>query len=508
MNRNKKKHSVKDKEAIERYQERLKFIIENTDIDIYETAGDKDTRIAKAKTDFAFFVKYYFPHYATAETPDFHIEFANMVKKNPTFKGWAMWGRGLAKSVNINVLIPLWLWINDDIKFMVLIGQNYDKACILLDDLKAEFEANQRLINDFGAQQSERKWESGFFITKSGFVAKAIGMGQDPRGLRVGNKRPDYESYDDLETKETLKNPKRQKEIADWILKAAIPAMDTGNRRAVIAQNGFAEKMIFRIIVESKKKWVIHRVDAYNSATFEPRWKQKYPRFHYRDIEDEIGSLEARSEYNNQPHTVGKMFLDEYFQWSPIPKLKDFDALVGRWDVAYGGTATSDFNAIRIWGIKDGRKYLIDCFVKQSVIALALDWIADFQKNLPKGISIQIGFESQFWNETVYDNITTCELRHNITLNLVKIDRDTRKKYERIIEMLPDYQTGKVYYNEALKSHNDTAVGTAQLKAIEPGYSTKDDAPDADKYAFDYLDKFKKSKGSKSVIVRRQSQSF
>jgi phage terminase large subunit-like protein len=500
-------HKVKDKEALKQWQDKLDSIISATSSD--DDCGlDSKARIEKANKDFAFFVSYYFPHYASAKTPFFHVRLANKVKKNKTYKGWAKWGRGLAKSVNVDVLIPLWLWINNDIDFMVLIGQNADKAEMLLDDIKAEFEANQRLINDFGVQKNPGKWESGFFVTNNGFIAKSLGSGQDPRGLRVGKRRPDYLCFDDLETKETLKNPSRQNEIAHWIKTAVLPVMDTGNRRAIIAQNRFAEEMIFTKLVEGSKAWDIDRVDAYDPSNYKPTWDDKYDRWHFKNIEEEIGSLEARSEYNNTPHSRGKVFLDEYFQYAPLPKLKDFDAICGRWDVAYAGTSTADFNAVRVWGIKDGRKYLIASFVRQCKIPMALDWIADFQMNLPKGISIQFGFEAQFWNDTIMDNIEDCENKHGITLNLIKINRHTGKKYDWLIEMLPDYQNGKVFFSEELKSSNDHKVGLQQLKDLEPGYSTHEDAPDADKYCFEYLNQFKSIRKRSAHITQRTSQTY
>jgi len=166
------------------------------------------------------------------------------------------------------------------------------------------------------------------------------------------------------------------------------------------------------------------------------------------------------------------------------------EAIVGRWDIAYAGTKTADYNAVRIWGLKEGRKYLIDCYVKQSKIKDTLMWIADFQINLPNGVKVQIGFEAQFWNDEIYRLIDEVEKKRSIKLNLIKIHRRTGKKYDHIITMLPQYQNSRVFYNEQLKAHNDTQTGTAQLKGIEPGYSGHDDAPDADVYAFDYLDSF------------------
>lgn len=500
--------SVKDRDALKEFREKCKRIAQSTTINILETRPQQLERIKIMKNDFKRFVKYYFEHYGDSETPDFHVKLARKVRRNKKYKGWMKWARGHAKSVVAIVLLPLWLWINGDINFLVVVGQNEDKAKMLLSDLQAEFESNQRLINDFGAQKVNGSWETGFFRTASGFIAKAIGLGQDPRGIRVGPRRPDMIVGDDWETRDSVKNPKRQDEYAEWLLRAVIPTMDDKNRRVLLAQNHFAPRMIFSKIVEENKNWDVDRVNAYDPVTYTPTWKEKYSRWFFKELEEELGTIRVLAEYNHQPHIEGKLFLDKYFQYCQLPQLRHFDAIVGRWDVAYGGTETSDYNAIRIWGLYKGNKYLIDCFVQQSKIKGALRWIADFQTRLHENVAIQIGFEAQFWNEAITRDIQEVETEVKQRLNLIKIDRRTGKKYDAIIEMLPDYQNGRVFFNERLKASNDAQVGLAQLKGIEPGYKTHDDAPDADKYAFDYLDQFQSSRSTVYRTRKTESRRF
>lgn len=500
-------HIQKDKQAQKRYEDLCNRISQNTGVDPFESEVEKKDRIDILKKDFRKFVSFYFEHLITddetgvrIESPDFHVRIANKTKRSIKYKGWLQWSRGHAKSVVATTLLPLWLWINKEINFLVVIGQNEDKAKILLSDIQAEFASNPRLINDFGSQKLAGNWEDGFFKTKSGFLAKAIGVGQDPRGLRSGKHRPDMLVADDWETKETSKNPKRQKEYANWFLRGCIPAMTPKRRRVLIAQNKFHPTMIFDLVTEGKKSWDIDRVDAFNPITYEPIWPEMFTPQFFRDQETDIGALEVAAEYNNTPHIEGKEFKDEYIHWVKLPRLDHFDQIVGRWDVAYGGTTTSDFNAVRIWGLKDGKKYLIDCFVQQSKVIKAVEWIAMFQQRLPKSVTIQIGFEAQFWNESILKTIKEVESKDKIKLNLIKIERRKGNKFDAIMSMLPDYQNGLVFYNRQLKGHNDTMTGLAQLKGIEPGYSTKDDAPDADKYAFDYLDRFTASKNTSSRV--------
>jgi hypothetical protein len=367
-----KQLSQKDKKALEEYRKKVRLLQEQTIINPYETPEDKYNRIEKAKKDVKFCVEYYFPHYCTSECADFQIEFANIIKRNKTIKIFTEWPRGHAKSVWVNVFIPFWLWINNDIHYLVVIGNNADKAKQLLADLQAEFEGNQRIINDFGEQKQTGSWELGDFQTKSGFIAKSLGYGQDVRGLRVGSHRPDHISGDDIEDKDTVKNPKRQDDAATWIERSLLPTMDGDRRRFTYANNRFAARMIQTVLQLRHPKWRVHHIKAYDPVTYKPTWHQKYTAQYWKDMEEELGILACKAEYNQDPHTEGKIFTDKLFRWEKAPRLNHFDAIVGYWDVAYSGN--NDYNAVKIWGKKDIYFYLIKAFVRQCEMDQAIEW--------------------------------------------------------------------------------------------------------------------------------------
>lgn len=485
------------KEIRDAYLAQLKSVKEGKTVNLFETKEEQKERIKRAKADFPYFVKYYLFHYATdeetlqvVESAPFHNDIAKRIKREKRIKAILRWGRAQAKSVIADVFIPVWLWINDDIRYMVVIGNNEDKAQILQSDLQAEFEANARLHHDFGEQKIKGSWEKGYFITKNGFVCKAIGAGQDVRGLRMKARRPDYIVADDLEDKDTLKNPKRQDEIAEWLIKAVIPTMDGRRARFIMANNLFAPRMIQTVLEVLMPSIFIHRVDAYDPVTYEPAWKAKYTPEYWKEIEEEIGRLAALAEYCNQPHVEGKIFKKEQISFLKIyPKLNHFKVIAGHWDVAYAGTKTSDYNAVRVWGLKDTWFYYIKSFVRQSKMKAALRWMSEVQKNLPPSVIIHWRFEAQFWNDAVKDAIKEVEEETGVKLNLVKVDTPKGKKYDRIMRTQVYYQNGRIKYPEKMLGDNDTQEGLNQVYGIEPGYKTHDDAPDADEQVFSYLEK-------------------
>lgn len=478
---------AEDKKALLAYRKKLEFARSAGDVNVYETAKEKEARIARAKKDPKFCAEYYFPHFATSEAADFHIKGAKATLKNPLDKAFDEWGRGLAKSVWNDVIIPFWLWMNDQAHYKVIVTTSKDRASELLDDLRAEWESNPRIIADFGEQRNEGQWEKGFYITKGGFIGKALGAGQSVRGLRVKDQRPDYIVIDDLETKELIANPKRQLKLAKWIERDLIPTMDGPIRRLKYACNRFAPVMIQTLLQDRHPQWRIHHVKAYDPVTYKPTWHQKYDDEYYKTVEAEIGVLAAKAEYNNEPHIEGTIFKEADIQWGKLPALNHFKVITGFWDVAYAGTQTADFNAVRVWGLKNKDFWYIDSFVRQSKIREALEWMAHFQMALPDTVIVHWKFEAQFWNDEIERTIREVETGHQIKLNLVKVDTPKSNKYDRILSLQPYYQNGRIYYNDAKKSHHSTQEGIAQLLGIEPGYKTHDDAPDADQQAIKWL---------------------
>lgn len=479
-----------DKISIERYQKKLLHAASSSSVDPFETAGEQKDAIERAKKDFAFMVRRYFPHYATSATPKFHVVFSKKVARDKTFKGFAQWGRALSKSVLNNILLPFWLWINNEPVYLVLVGNNNDRAKQLLEDLRAEFEANPQIIKDFGPQHNPGHWEDGFFITKGGFIGQALGMGQSVRGLRVKSERPTHIVCDDLETKDINNNPSRQDKLAKWIERDLIPTMDGPIRRWIQANNRFAPRMIQTILQDRHPDWVVSQVNAYDPVTYKPTWAEKYSDTYFKDVEKEIGKLAAESEYNNAPHVEGSIFLQSDIQWAPMPRTNTFKIIYGFWDVAYGGTSTSDFNAIVVQGLKDKDFWIIDTFCKQSKMNAAVAWMCQYQMSLPDSVVVHWVFESQFWNDAVKDAIKAGERSFNCRLNIIKRDRPRVKKYDRLLQLQPYYQNGRIFYNQKLKHSNDLQVGLAQLFGVEPGYKSHDDWPDAHQGGIAELEKY------------------
>ncbi|GFR90297.1 phage uncharacterized protein, C-terminal domain protein [Elysia marginata] len=432
-------------------------------------------------------VAYYFPHYASRPVADFQVKAAKKIAKDKYYIGLMAWGRGLAKSTTFTLLVPFWLWIRGELKAMVIIGNNLKAAQKLLSDLQAEFMANERIIHDFKAQYKHGSWEEGAFETENGSFFKALGMGQSVRGLRHRTYRPDYITFDDCDNQVIAKNPARVNEMAKWLIQDVRPVGSERGCRVVGSNNVFAPKTILSTLRYEREGFDYMEVPAEKNG--KPTWDYPGVKDYLKEMRYSMGDLAFNAEFNNQPTVQGSVFLQEMIQWDKMPRIDHFEHLVGYWDVAYSDSKTADYNAVKIWGLKDEKFYLIKAFVRQCKMNDAIAFMHHYDASLPKGAKILWYYESQFWNEALEMVYNDVKKHYQKQITFIKADRPKTHKYERILTMLPYYQNGRVVYNEAEKASNDMQTAIAQLLSIEPGYKTHDDSPDADRGAITELEK-------------------
>jgi len=288
---------------LQEYDASVKQLQRNTAIKASkESPLDKQRRIKKLKSNYADFFEYYLSQYATAKTAAYHKKAAKLVCDNDiSYLIFEVYRSG-AKSVHTTIGFPLYLMFTDRMRYMLLIGENNDKADELLSHIQLQLEGNELIINDYGKQLKYGSWAEGDFVTEKGVSFKALGLGQSPRGTRNEEQRPDYIVADDLDTKERCRNPKRVQEAVDWIMEDLLGTMDIGRQRFVLANNRIHKNSILANLVKIFKQTnqklreqglpeTYHhiRVNAIkNRETFEPTWPE--------NIQPIIGVLSFRDQ--------------------------------------------------------------------------------------------------------------------------------------------------------------------------------------------------------------------
>jgi len=184
---------------------------------------------------FRFFVQTYFPHYVTKAPSVLHeylYDRLEEIARSTRSETDALAApRGEAKSTITSQLFVLWCLITG-LKWYPMIGMDaFDQAAIMLEAIKAELEANPRLVMDFPEACGQGPvWQAGVIVTTNGRKVEAVGSGKRIRGRRHGPHRPDLFVGDDLENDENVKTPEQRDKLMGWITKAVLKLGGAGEK--------------------------------------------------------------------------------------------------------------------------------------------------------------------------------------------------------------------------------------------------------------------------------------
>lgn len=517
-----KENSTIVRRSLDEWKEHCAQIKAATAVNLLETPKEQQARIDRAKKDYNFFVKTYFPNYADADCAEFHIKAAERIvlkprpADDPNLISVLEWPREHAKSVHADIIMPMWMIVHGKLEGLILMGKNGDDACNLLSDIQAQLQDNELFIHDFGEQYNYGDWQLGDFTTKSGIRFLALGRDQSPRGARKNEKRPNVAVIDDIDDDEIVNNPKRVRKIVERIMGALFFALGIKGSTIIVAGNRIHSNSILANIVGDvkpgapKRKGIYHsKIVAIDPKTKKPAWWQRYTLAQLQSKIDAAGPAMAGREFFHENHVEGTIFLDRYIKWVRVHKLIEYNAIIGYFDPSFENKPTSDFKAVRVWGIKDNTKHCLKSFVRRCELNDALEFMSRVEDSLPAGIGIIWFVEKQFYNRPIQDAV----FEHNEkrkkegkrALAIIQDDRIKENKYTRIVRMQPDYANGNVGFDENEMYDPDMIEGNNQLKGIEPGYNSPDDAPDADEGAWYYLDMLKQGRDFKPIIGKRST---
>jgi len=179
-------------------------------------------RTQKAQNDFAFFCQTYFPAYAYKKPAQLHrylyTELPKLIQQKQGCRLVIAAPRGHAKSTLVSQLFVLWCVLTGRKKYIAIIADAYGQAAAMLAAIKANLEANARLIMDYPKQTGEGAiWKEGCIVTKGNAKIEVAGNGKRLRGLRHGAHRPDLVICDDLENDENVRSPEQRDKLQDWL---------------------------------------------------------------------------------------------------------------------------------------------------------------------------------------------------------------------------------------------------------------------------------------------------
>lgn len=494
-------------------------------VDKLETATQREARIADLlkPANFEKFCKYYFPHYIDSDFAWFHRKAAREILNDEDVMIALEWPREHAKSVFVDVFIPMYLKATGQLSGMLLASETDPKAAKLLGDLQAELMENKRFANDFGEQRTIGNWTEGEFVTTDGIGFWSFGLGQNPAGVRSGGKRPNYCVVDDAANRRRSKNQERIKEDVDWVLQELMGCCAIKASRFVFANNRTASNDLMAHLVgdvnegDAKREDLIHiKAFAFEDPKTHamllpehggvPAWKRYTPKHLIKRIK-KFGHRAAMRNFFHIDIKDGNIFKEEDLPFIDTLALDQYDALITYCDPSYKGAKKNDTKAIVLVGKTGSRYHILWAWVRHAsrkAMVKAHYLIDDIVKGKERHPAVPRGkrdsncphyMESVLLQEELFMSEYQAEgERRNEQMRIRKDDRKKPDKDGRIEDLQPIAESGCLGFNRRLQKDPDMKTLRDQHLSFPNGH---DDGPDAVEGAIYLLNKRKRNNGRK-----------
>lgn len=488
------------------YDSHCKRILQATTISINETSVDKAIRMRKLESDYITWFEYYFPNYAKKKCAWFHKKIAKKLIENRRIKILAEWFRSAAKSVHIDMGIPLFIMlVKKDMWFMLLVGETEPKAKRLLSAIQAQLQFNKRLINDYGEKFKHGDWADGDFTTTDGVKFMALGFGQNPRGAREQDKRPDYIAVDDVDNKKHVNNDRMMGEAIDFITEDIWGCFDSdedATERFVYANNNFHKnsitnrlKLYFQQAINQAKEYgdktsfYISTVCAVkNLNDFTPEWSEKTTAEYWQKKFRDMPYRSFMREYMHVHIADGSIFKYEDVVFGEMNKLDKYDGLVFYGDLSY--KQQGDFKALVLIG-KIGRQFhIIHTYLRQGSRGKCAEWLYNiYEDKRLNRYNIKYMIEGLFAMDEFVNDFDLEGDKRGYHIPVTADKRPKENKFDRIESIAGFFERHDVIFNIDEQNNADQVALRDQFLAFEKGSQAHDDGPDAVHGAFSELNK-------------------
>ncbi|MEO5355227.1 MAG: phage terminase large subunit [Magnetococcus sp. XQGC-1] len=465
-------------------------------------------RQRRARKEFQYFAKTYFPHYISRHDSVLHTylydRLPRLLQARRGVKLAVAAPRGEAKSTLVTQIFTLWCAITGGRKYIPIIMDSQHQAAAMLEAIKAELESNTRLLLDFPEScGAGAVWKAGVMVTPGGTKLQAFGSGRRMRGLRHGSYRPDMVICDDLENDVNVRSRSQRDKLEEWLrstvlkLGSADDSMDVLVVGTILHHDSLLARLMHNPLWESKRfqailqwprdmaiwdQWqacLINEGEAAADAFFRQHRAQmeegvqlSWPKVRTLEslmkIRARDGSNAFDAELQNRPLSENAVFQQLTFWGQRNPNWVMFGAV----DPSMGKSA----------GRGDPSAILVGGFDRESGILDLLE--ADIRPRLPdRIIEDVIAYQSRYacclwvveavqFQEFFKDELIRRSARQGVPVPARGV-KPSRDKGLRISSLQPHIANGLIRF------HPGQGTMLEQLRHWGEGSDSHDDGPDA-----------------------------
>lgn len=457
---------------------------------------DVDTRELKAmlRLDGEFFIEFFLADQLDMPVPEFHVEIWALLTDQEKERVLLAIPRDHAKTT-LAKLVVVWYWLFTSHRFAVYVSNTNPIAKGACKDI-IEFLMTPNFIQVFGqinmikASENESLWIFELPIGQGRVkrcILRAVGQGQQMRGINIDNQRPDIAVVDDVEDNDNTDSEFQQKKLDKWIFGPFIKAL--ARKKKILWLGNMLSKGSLLARLSRSERWnpVVFGCLVTDTQTnqLQPLWPGKWTidalKEDFKEYRDN-GLIETwMCEMMNMPGHGENGFRADQICYKPVPNPDQIEAAWITVDPAFGLNAENDETALAVHVIpKEGSPITV------SVVHGRMDEITMFNELLTL---------ASYWNAWVWGIESIAAQRVLISLfNVLLAQRQMLGQ----VEMVPlmsgkgDPKIGRIRSWVAMMANDEWAISdedidiTTQLTEYDPKKSNSskqhDDIIDAAAY--------------------------
>jgi len=461
-----------------------RYVAQVTPVFPDDTPGRQAARKARAAEDFYYFAYEYFPHYASKPFGDFH-RWIHDGCVNFEIDILGFYGpREHGKTVEL-FLLEIWLAITGQIHFAVNISETLKLAKERNGYILLEFEANQRIIHDYGEQVISGYAEKADFEIKKGVRFLALGYGMPVKGKLYKHYRIDWAWIDEFEKKKNIKNFEANTEKMEWVRGEVYGAVDeTGIGKVVwsgnIVHKRSALNKFISKIEEQEKTGVKAPIQVDRFSIFNPDGSLLWPEGWTLERAEKkrlgMGTIAWKTEMLQNPPDDKDTFQEGWFVHKPLAGMHGLPREINCY-VDPSVLKTGDYKAI----ITASRLlddplhyYLEDVWIKRANISDMVRHMYNVHKQFKPYLKV-IQIEAVGFAKLLKPVIELMARDYGYMLPIKLVDQSIPKPI-RIPSLSSPYENGYIIHDLSV---GDTSVLEEQLLGFGTS-GVNDDGPDAE----------------------------
>lgn len=441
------------------------------EVELVGTQFNKADLIETLRTQAEVWFHFLMGELLTHAVPEFHVDIFNLLINFAKSKFALAVPRGHAKTTVVKLAV-VWYFVFSPIKFIVYCSNTTSIAIQECRDIIKFIESdNFRAV--FGAVHWEKKSESeGLWIFKINdklCILKALGAGQQVRGLNIENTRPQLLICDDAEDDENSATIEQRKKFRRWVFGPLFKACARKSKKIWIG-NLVGAHCLINDLCESEF-WDSIKYGAI-LANGQPLWPEMWSLAELREDYLEYYKMGQAAkwfaEMMNMPVPEGMGLLQaEDITYAPARSPVDLDYGFITIDPAISKKTRANKSAIAVHGMIENKWQIVD-FHTAKLGPLEL-----FQESLRLARQWRIrviGIENVAYQaalEPIFKFLLAME--QEFAIEVVQLHAAGQKKVERIVTWAGWIKNGTYQLTE-----NEQSV-TTQLLCYDPEREENDD---------------------------------